>query len=142
MNLEEKIISELTGEFKIEAYQRGYRWGKDEVEHLLEDIKEIPKGQKYCDEHIGLHPEENRSASARGYGSRWRRLSKAFLLAHPLCVECAREGRYVKATVVDHIVPHRGDPVLFWDRGNWQALCHRHHSIKTRTQDMRPEYHF
>ena len=48
MNLEEIIISEITGEFTIEAYQRGYRWGKDEVEHLLEDINEIPDGQKYC----------------------------------------------------------------------------------------------
>lgn len=27
MNLEEKIISEITGKFTIEAYQRGYRWG-------------------------------------------------------------------------------------------------------------------
>ena len=33
MNLEEKIISEITDKFTIEAYQRGYRWGKDEVEH-------------------------------------------------------------------------------------------------------------
>ena len=48
MNLEEKIISEITGKFTIEAYQRGYRWGKDEVEYLLEDINEIPDGQKYC----------------------------------------------------------------------------------------------
>lgn len=48
MNLEEKIISEITGKFIIEAYQRGYRWGKDEVEYLLEDINEIPDGQKYC----------------------------------------------------------------------------------------------
>lgn len=28
MNLEEKIISEISGNFIIEAYQRGYRWGK------------------------------------------------------------------------------------------------------------------
>lgn len=48
MNLEEKIISEITGKFTIEAYQGGYRWGKDEVEYLLEDINEIPDGQKYC----------------------------------------------------------------------------------------------
>lgn len=48
MNLEEKNISEVTGDFTIEAYQRGYRWGKDEVEHLLDDINDIPKGQKYC----------------------------------------------------------------------------------------------
>ncbi|WP_456848588.1 hypothetical protein [Bradyrhizobium sp. USDA 4504] len=29
---------------------------------------------------------------------------------------------------MDHIVPHRGDMKLFWDRKNWQALasspCH------------------
>lgn len=48
MNLEEKIISEIKGDFTIEGYQRGYRWGKDEVEYLLEDINEIPDGQKYC----------------------------------------------------------------------------------------------
>ena len=28
------------------------------------------------------------------------------------------------ATQTDHVVPHRGDPTLFWDeQGNWQALC-------------------
>ena len=32
----------------IEAYQRGYRWSKDEIIHLLEDINEIPDGQNYC----------------------------------------------------------------------------------------------
>ena len=47
MNLEEKIISEISGNFIIEAYQRGYRWGRDEVERLLEDINESPDGQKY-----------------------------------------------------------------------------------------------
>lgn len=48
MNLEEKIIGEIKGDFTIEAYQRGYRWGKDEVKHLLEDINKILDGQKYC----------------------------------------------------------------------------------------------
>lgn len=48
MNLEERIIGDIKGEFLIEAYQRGYRWSKDEVEFLLNDIDEIPDGQKYC----------------------------------------------------------------------------------------------
>jgi len=48
MNLEERIIGDIKGEFLIEAYQRGYRWSKDEVEFLLNDIHEIPDGQKYC----------------------------------------------------------------------------------------------
>ena len=58
-----------------------------------------------------------------------------FLVKHPLCVECEKEGRYVRATVVDHIVPHRGDQTLFWDEDNWQSLCKRHHDTKTATSD-------
>jgi 5-methylcytosine-specific restriction endonuclease McrA len=27
------------------------------------------------------------------------------------------------ATVVDHIVPHRGNEALFWSIDNWQPLC-------------------
>ena len=76
-----------------------------------------------------------RSAAARGYGARWQRLSKLFLLSHPLCAKCQREGKYVKATVVYHICPHRGDPVLFWDQSNWQPLCKHHHDVKTRNED-------
>lgn len=48
MNLEEKIIGKISGKFVIEAYQRGYRWSKDEIIHLLEDVDEIPDGQNYC----------------------------------------------------------------------------------------------
>lgn len=68
--------------------------------------------------------------------------AKQFLMAHPLCVQCMAEGRYVRATVVDHIVPHRGDQKLFWDRSNWQALCKAHHDKKTGLEDSRPTYHF
>ena len=102
----------------------------------------VPYGKQYCEEHALVHSGDRPSAANRGYGAAWRRARKHYLEAHPLCVECMKEGKYVQATDVDHIVPHRGDPVLFWDRGNWQALCHRHHSIKTRTQDMHPKYHF
>jgi 5-methylcytosine-specific restriction protein A len=37
----------------------------------------------------------------------------------------------VAATVVDHVVPHRGDAALFWDEVNWAALCKRCHDAKT-----------
>jgi 5-methylcytosine-specific restriction enzyme A len=74
---------------------------------------------------------ERPSAARRGYGPRWRRARAAFLARHPLCVPCAAAGRLEPATVVDHIVPHRGDPVLFWDEGNWQSTCKRCHDAKT-----------
>jgi 5-methylcytosine-specific restriction protein A len=37
--------------------------------------------------------------------------------------------------VVDHVVPHRGDPVVFWDQDNWRALCKRCHDAKTARED-------
>ena len=103
---------------------------------------ELVENGKYCEKHKHLHPEESRSASSRGYGREWQKASKQYLATHPLCVQCMAEGRYVKATVVDHIRPHRGDPVLFWDRGNWQALCKEHHDRKTGLKDSKPTYRY
>lgn len=48
----------------------------------------------------------------------------------------------MKAEVVDHIVPHRGDGKLFWDEGNWQALCKNCHDSKTMTEDRYQEYRY
>ena len=102
----------------------------------------VPVGKKYCDDHKPLHPEEIRSGSSRGYGRQWQKARKQYLEVHPLCVECMKQGQYVRATDVDHIIPHRGDPDLFWDQSNWQPLCHSHHSQKTRREDQVPEYRF
>lgn len=102
----------------------------------------IEPGKRYCEEHLKLHPEITRSAGRRGYGSRWQRESKKFLQSHPLCVSCMKEKRYTKATVVDHIKPHRGDEQLFWDRANWQPLCKPCHDKKTLTEDINPVYRY
>jgi hypothetical protein len=59
------------------------------------------------------------SAARRGYGPRWRQARAEFLALHPLCAACRAQGRLVSTTVVDHIVPHRGDKRLFWDESNW-----------------------
>lgn len=67
---------------------------------------------RYCEEHISLHPEVTRSAAKRGYDSKWRKESKVYLREHPLCEICKRNGKYVQATVVDHIKAHRGDSKL------------------------------
>jgi 5-methylcytosine-specific restriction protein A len=83
-----------------------------------------------------------RSASSRGYGKAWQKVRKQFLDTHPLYEGCMKEGRYVNTTDVDHIIAHRGDPNLFWDQDNWQALCHRHHSMKTDVKDLHPVYRY
>jgi 5-methylcytosine-specific restriction protein A len=70
---------------------------------------------------------DKRKTAARGYGGRWQRAREFFLRKHPLCVMCQAQGRIEIATVVDHIKPHQGDQVLFWNRDNWQPLCKPHH---------------
>lgn len=97
---------------------------------------------RYCEEHAKIYEKERGSAAERGYDSRWRKARSRFLKAHPLCVRCKEEGKLVKAAVVDHIVPHRGDRKLFWDEGNWQALCKKCHDTKTMTEDRHIEYRY
>lgn len=53
------------------------------------------------------------------------------LLREPFCEECAKLGRRVQATDVDHRIDHKGDLALFSDRGNLRSLCHSCHSRKT-----------
>lgn len=105
--------------------------------------KLVPHGKKYCDEHAALHANDDRQTPAeRGYDARWRKARKRFLAVHPFCQNCLKHGRYVKAVVVDHKIPHRGDPALFWDESNWQSLCKKCHDEKTGRFDSRPEYHY
>lgn len=80
---------------------------------------------------------EGMTSTQRGYGYKWQKAREAFLREHPLCVMCAAEGRVTVATVVDHIVPHRGDQSLFWRRSNWQPLCATHHSRDKQRQEAR-----
>lgn len=71
------------------------------------------------------------NTTQRGYGWRWQRARLAFIRRHPLCRACESDGRVEVSQVVDHIVPHRGDMVLFWDRKNWQPLCVSCHNAKS-----------
>src|ERR1051326_1487634 len=99
--------------------------------------KAIVRGQARCANHRSQTDYEQHRGSARerGYTSKWEKASKAFLAKHPICADpFAMHGkRLVIATLVDHIIPHRGDMTLFWDStSNWQVLCRPCHSIKTK----------
>lgn len=81
------------------------------------------------------HDRRRGNASERGYDGRWRKFRKLFLARNPLCVYCKRKGRLTLATVVDHVIPHRGDQELFWRDGNHQGLCKAcHDSTKAREE--------
>ena len=61
------------------------------------------------------------------HSTRWYRLRNSQLRREPLCRHCKQEGKLSLATVVDHVIPHRDDPTLFW-KGELQSLCTTHHS--------------
>lgn len=72
---------------------------------------------------------EKRTAHERGYTYAWKKARDRYLMSNALCVMCIElEARITPASVVDHVKPHKGDMVLFWDETNWQALCVSHHS--------------
>ena len=76
-----------------------------------------------------------KKTAARGYGGRWQR-ARLMFLGRPenvLCRMCTAIGLVTRATVVDHIKPHRGDQVLFWDTSNWQPLCKRCHDSRKQS---------
>lgn len=80
------------------------------------------------------------SAASRGYDAQHRRARARYLAEHPWCVYCKREGRLRLATVLDHIIPHRGDLGLLRDPGNFQGLCrHHHNSLKQSSERGRPQ---
>lgn len=71
----------------------------------------------------------------QSYGRQWRQERAKFLQQHPLCVYCQKNGKLSFANVVDHIIPHKGDDRLFWDKSNWQPLCkHCHDSTKAKEE--------
>jgi 5-methylcytosine-specific restriction protein A len=84
----------------------------------------------FCAEHASsssaaMSERERLSAAKRGYGRKWQKYSAARLKSHPLCVDPDKrhDGRQVAATCTDHVIPHKGNMVLFWDRKNHQSLC-------------------
>lgn len=95
----------------------------------------LVRGAPRCVEHQRKKEQERGTSTQRGYDSKWRKARLAYLRRHPLCVLCAEEKRVTPAAVVDHVRPHRGDKVLFWDSKNWQPLCKPHHDKKTATED-------
>lgn len=88
-----------------------------------------------------MHSANRAKTAARGYGGRWQRERLAFLAQHPLCIMCQDSGRVTRATVVDHIKPHKGDPILLWDWNNWQPLCKPHHDVTKQSIDKGGQGH-
>ncbi len=74
--------------------------------------------------------------------AKWARLRAAVLSEQPHCVMCLAKGRFVLASVVDHIKRHGGVWALFWDRKNLQSLCASCHNSDKQAEERAAERGF
>lgn len=86
--------------------------------------------------------KDKRSPQAQEYRSlyqteEWKILRGLQLKREPYCRFCAEEGRQVRATVADHVEPHRGQHRLFFDPGRLQSLCKPHHDGRKQSEERR-----
>ena len=96
----------------------------------------------YCEEHQKLQDKQYNKykrdkESQMFYETKtWKFTRKNKLQLNPLCEECQRQGKLVKATMVDHIVPiKQGGSQL--DYNNLQSLCWSCHSKKSAKEGSR-----
>lgn len=93
----------------------------------------------YCEAHYETHIQEYRreyKAYEKWYSrSIWQKIKANQLQKEPLCVQCLKIGKYVSATEVDHVIPHKGNWTLFADKCNLQSLCKSCHSRKTLSEN-------
>lgn len=81
IKLEAKLVGEISGEFFVPSYQRGYRWGEDEVTRLLDDV--YANGDKpYCLQPIVVKKQNNKYELIDGQ----QRLTTLYLIFKYMCV--------------------------------------------------------
>lgn len=83
------------------------------------------------------------SARERGYTPAWDKAAKGHLGHHPLCVYCTmgawgQQPRVTAATLVDHLIPHKGDQAIFWNRREWVSSCGPCHDGPKQAIERRP----
>jgi len=97
--------------------------------------------ERYCEKHRkeidGSYNKSSRPFKHLYNTSRWRRQREQYLIEHPFCEECKRNGVLTASAIVDHIKAHKGNEELFWKKSNWQALCKECHDRKTAKKDGR-----
>lgn len=90
-----KTLCDIKGTFNVPSYQRGYRWGKEEVERLLEDIlnncDESQPVRNYCLQPVVVRRSGDKFDLVDGQ----QRLTTLYLIYKFLNIECSRR-----------IVPH------------------------------------
>jgi 5-methylcytosine-specific restriction protein A len=100
----------------------------------------IPLKERHCDRHTRLirqsYDRSRKDDPFRKFYSSaaWRRARAQQLREHPLCEECRKRGRIVRAVIADHITPVRAGGDLF---GPLRSLCWSCHSAHHITEGSR-----
>ena len=71
--------------------------------------------------------------TARWQRLRWQVLTDAMFT----CAMCGRLEGDTSKLVADHIIPHRGDEVRFWDETQIQCLCKSCHDGAKQREERR-----
>lgn len=98
----------------------------------------------FCDEHKSVGEEQVKrwqaqydlrrgSPSRRGYDATWVKVRKTYLMQHPLCEQCEKEGRITPAREVHHIIALQ-DGGNRLDESNFMAVCHACHQKFTQEE--------
>lgn len=105
----------------------------------------INLNERYCDKHKPKDSHVSKTsmfANEIHSSSRWRKTSRLYRVANPICEQCLHEaseraskraGMVNLATSVDHIKPlfAGGEP---YDWSNLQSLCDYHHALKSQRE--------
>ena len=64
----------------------------------------------------------------------WKAIRKRQLAIEPLCRRCRAKGEVIEATVVNHMVPHRGVWSTFVG-GPFESVCKRCHDSEVQREE-------
>lgn len=79
---------------------------------------------------------QGKTTTERGYGHAWRKVREIRLkMDKYLCVPCKQQGRYTKATEVDHIIEKANGGTDEYD--NLQSICATCHKAKTSGKQIK-----
>lgn len=116
-----------------------------EIQRPCKICKKITTNKNgYCDEHKhipeeqlkkwqAMHDLRRGSPSKRGYDARWVKARELYLMEHPLCENCEKEGRIMPAREVHHIIALQ-DGGARLDPENLMALCRTCHQKFTQEE--------
>ena len=94
-NLSLKVVGEIKGNFSIPSYQRGYRWGTDEVTRLLDDIDNFDDHEgNYCLQPVVVQEKENGRFELIDGQQRLTTLYLVYYYAHEIANAFYSEPKY------------------------------------------------